>query len=229
MTGKPFNCASASETGCCPERSMNRLEKSALPRPKPIGGMMTPSTSDVTIFPKAAPIITATARSITFPRAMNSLNSFHMVVSSCFSVTVLSCFKSCFLRFCRSLERYFVCLVDLFGRLASGWVVSFGMPVGNYLCLSTTIARVVGFRSRVLLLFGLSPLGDEIVRCRIDQSEARSTCNCRHDQLKISASQLLISQPVRRPVPVKLQRLRDLFYKLFHGVSFIRFVEADPQ
>src|SRR4051812_20536729 len=45
---------------------------------RPIGGMMTPSTSVVTIFPNAAPMITPTARSTTLPRAMNSLNSFSM-------------------------------------------------------------------------------------------------------------------------------------------------------
>ena len=60
---------------------MKRLEKSAFPSSNPIGGIMTPSTSDVTILPNAAPITTATARSITFPRAMNSLNSFHMDIS----------------------------------------------------------------------------------------------------------------------------------------------------
>jgi hypothetical protein len=60
---------------------MKRFEKSTFPRAKPMGGMMTPSTSDVTILPNAAPITTATARSITFPRAMNSLNSFSMVGS----------------------------------------------------------------------------------------------------------------------------------------------------
>src|SRR3984885_5371518 len=35
-------------------------------------------TSDVTIFPKAAPIITATARSNTLPRMMKFLNSLNM-------------------------------------------------------------------------------------------------------------------------------------------------------
>src|SRR6476661_8524471 len=38
-------------------------------------GMTMPSTSAVTILPKAAPITTATARSTTLPRAMKALNS----------------------------------------------------------------------------------------------------------------------------------------------------------
>jgi hypothetical protein len=43
-----------------------------------MGGIRIPSTSVVTILPKAAPMITPTARSMTFPRAMKSRNSFHM-------------------------------------------------------------------------------------------------------------------------------------------------------
>src|SRR5574338_848256 len=35
ITGNPLNCASASDTGRCPERSINRFEKSALPRAIP--------------------------------------------------------------------------------------------------------------------------------------------------------------------------------------------------
>ena len=38
MTGSPFNCASANDVGCCPERSMNKFEKSAWPNARPIGG-----------------------------------------------------------------------------------------------------------------------------------------------------------------------------------------------
>src|ERR1051326_1395107 len=100
------------------------------------------------------------------------------------------------------------------------------MFVGDDLCVST-FARVVGFRSRVVLLFGLSSFGDEIIRRRIGHSEAWSTRNCRHAQLKIRTSQLLSSRLVR-PSPVKLQRLRDQFYKLIRSVSFKRFIEADP-
>src|SRR5687767_5961404 len=44
----------------------------------PSGGMMIPSTTVVTILPNAAPITTATARSMTLPRAMNSRKSFSM-------------------------------------------------------------------------------------------------------------------------------------------------------
>src|SRR5438552_2072186 len=55
---------------------MNKPEKSTWPSRRPIGGMITSSTSDETIFPKAAPIITPTAKSTTFPRMANSLNSF---------------------------------------------------------------------------------------------------------------------------------------------------------
>src|SRR5271169_5714301 len=39
---------------------------------------MTSSTNDATIFPKAAPMMMPTARSSTFPRMANSLNSFSM-------------------------------------------------------------------------------------------------------------------------------------------------------
>ena len=35
-------------------------------------------TSDVTILPNAAPMMTPTARSMTLPRAANCLNSFHI-------------------------------------------------------------------------------------------------------------------------------------------------------
>src|SRR3954471_20249071 len=54
---------------------MNRLAKSTLPSIRPIGGMMTSSTSEVMILPKAAPMITPTARSRTLPRTASSLNS----------------------------------------------------------------------------------------------------------------------------------------------------------
>jgi hypothetical protein len=55
---------------------MNKPEKSTLPTSWPIGGISTSSTSDVTIFPNAAPMITPTAKSMTLPRMANSLNSF---------------------------------------------------------------------------------------------------------------------------------------------------------
>src|SRR6266850_4124520 len=58
---------------------MNKAEKSTCPSKAPIGGMMMSSTKDETIFPKDAPIMTPTAKSMTFPRIANSLNSFSMV------------------------------------------------------------------------------------------------------------------------------------------------------
>src|SRR5260370_39697712 len=49
-----------------------------------MGGMITSSTNEVTIFPNAAPMITPTARSMTLPLTANSLNSFS-IASSCYS------------------------------------------------------------------------------------------------------------------------------------------------
>src|SRR5262245_6787040 len=43
----------------------------------PIGGIRMSFTSESTILPNAAPMTTATARSSTLPRVMNSLNSFN--------------------------------------------------------------------------------------------------------------------------------------------------------
>src|SRR5438445_4587212 len=48
---------------------------------RPIIGMMTSSTSEPTILPKAAPMITPMARSTTLPRFANFLNSCSMVSS----------------------------------------------------------------------------------------------------------------------------------------------------
>src|SRR2546426_11564937 len=55
---------------------MNNPEKSTWPSSRPTGGMITSSTTDATIFPKAAPMMTPTAISMTLPRMANSLNSF---------------------------------------------------------------------------------------------------------------------------------------------------------
>ena len=52
-----------------------RLEKSTPPNNTPIGGMMTSLTSELTIFPKAAPMMIPTAMSTTLPRMANFLNS----------------------------------------------------------------------------------------------------------------------------------------------------------
>src|ERR1019366_9486290 len=60
---------------------MNNSLKSMWPRIIPIGGMMMSFTIEVTIAPKAAPMITATARSRTLPFIMNALNSCNMFVS----------------------------------------------------------------------------------------------------------------------------------------------------
>src|ERR1700694_5615396 len=57
---------------------MNNPETSTWPNSAPIGGMITSSTSEDTIFPKAAPTITPTAKSTTLPRMANSLNSLSM-------------------------------------------------------------------------------------------------------------------------------------------------------
>jgi hypothetical protein len=49
-------------------------EKSGLPPIAAMSGVMRSLTSAVTTAPKAPPMMTATARSITLPRSMNSLN-----------------------------------------------------------------------------------------------------------------------------------------------------------
>src|SRR6266446_9425731 len=55
---------------------MKRLENSALPRSRPIGGISRSPTNDDTILPNAAPMITPIARSTTLPRNTKALNSF---------------------------------------------------------------------------------------------------------------------------------------------------------
>ena len=52
-----------------------RLEKSICPKKTPISGFIKLLTNDLTIAVNAAPIITPTAKSITLPREINSLNS----------------------------------------------------------------------------------------------------------------------------------------------------------
>src|SRR5712691_2714429 len=61
---------------------MKRLDTSAWPRSRPMGGMRISPTKDATILPKAVPITTAMASSTTLPRMMNSLNSLSMWPSS---------------------------------------------------------------------------------------------------------------------------------------------------
>ena len=58
-----------------------RLEKSILPAKIPSRGLIKFFTKDCTIAVKAAPMITPTAMSITFPREINSLNSLIMLYS----------------------------------------------------------------------------------------------------------------------------------------------------
>src|SRR5260221_711621 len=57
---------------------MKRFEKSTLPRIRPRGGISTSLTSEVTILPNAAPMMSPTARSTTLPRIAKSRNSFSM-------------------------------------------------------------------------------------------------------------------------------------------------------
>src|SRR5438552_645095 len=57
---------------------MKWLEKSSPPKIAPTTGMMMSSVRLVAIFAKAAPMITATARSSTLPLAMNARNSFNI-------------------------------------------------------------------------------------------------------------------------------------------------------
>src|SRR5262249_19426081 len=49
--------------------------KSMPPTSTPMGGIRISLTREETIFPKAAPMMTPTARSTTFPRMMKALNS----------------------------------------------------------------------------------------------------------------------------------------------------------
>src|SRR5689334_19127969 len=57
---------------------MNLFEKSSPPVSKPIGGIRISFTSEVMMLPKAAPMMTPTARSIALPLTANSLNSFNI-------------------------------------------------------------------------------------------------------------------------------------------------------
>src|SRR3989304_2879126 len=58
---------------------MNMLEKSTLPRSKPIGGIKMSPTKEAIILPKAPPMMIPTAMSSTWPRMANSLNCFNTV------------------------------------------------------------------------------------------------------------------------------------------------------
>src|SRR5574337_1840854 len=76
MVAAPAALAAASVGWAPPERSTKRLEKSTLPTKRPTGGMRISFTKELTILPKAAPIMIPIAMSRTFPRIANSLNSF---------------------------------------------------------------------------------------------------------------------------------------------------------
>ncbi len=54
---------------------MNQFEKSRPPKILPMIGMIRSFTSESTILPNAAPMMTPTARSITLPLTANSRNS----------------------------------------------------------------------------------------------------------------------------------------------------------
>ena len=62
-----------------------RFSKFMPPIITPIIGIMISSTKEFTILVNAPPITTATARSITLPLEINSLNSFIKPFISCFS------------------------------------------------------------------------------------------------------------------------------------------------
>src|SRR5699024_1086582 len=59
-----------------------KLEKSTPLNKAPISGIIISSTNEETIFPNAAPIITATAKSNTFPSKANFLKSSHIFFTS---------------------------------------------------------------------------------------------------------------------------------------------------
>src|ERR1041385_7100927 len=61
---------------------MKKFEKSTLPMMAPRGGIRTSLTKEVMIFPNAPPMMMPIARSSTFPRITNILNSFSIVDGS---------------------------------------------------------------------------------------------------------------------------------------------------
>ena len=75
IVAAPASLAAARLVYSTSVRLMKMSEKSMPPVINPIGGMMISLTSDVTMLPKAAPMITPTARSNALPFTANSLNS----------------------------------------------------------------------------------------------------------------------------------------------------------
>jgi len=81
MVAAPASLASVSEAKEVPDRLMNRSVKFTRPSSSPKGGVKMSLTSDVTMSLKAMPKMRPTARSRTFPRKTNFLNSFHRFFS----------------------------------------------------------------------------------------------------------------------------------------------------
>ena len=75
-------------------RTINRFEKSTLPRRRPIGGIITSATSELTMVPKAAPTIMPTAISTTLPRFHHNLFELFQYLSSSFLFRLFSLSKS---------------------------------------------------------------------------------------------------------------------------------------
>src|SRR5699024_12399375 len=68
-----------------------KLEKSTPLNKAPRSGIIISSTNEETIFPNAAPIITATAKSNTFPSKANFLKSSHIFLHLIKYVIVYDC------------------------------------------------------------------------------------------------------------------------------------------
>lgn len=80
-TGPNFVASSrAKPVGILSDRGMYKFVKSTLPITLPTKGIIRSLTTEVTIRPNAAPMITPIARSMTLPLMANSLNSFSMVI-----------------------------------------------------------------------------------------------------------------------------------------------------
>ena len=67
MIGAPAFWASARDAYVDEEVQIEALLKSTLLTTSPMGGMTTSFTNELTIFPNTPPMMTATARSSTFP------------------------------------------------------------------------------------------------------------------------------------------------------------------
>ena len=65
-------------------------------------------TNESTIALKAAPMITATAKSTTFPRIKNSLNSFNIIIPPIFKILILNIVQE----FSRKYNKYDFCYIS---------------------------------------------------------------------------------------------------------------------